>query len=222
MKPILGLLIMENLYFELIETILWENGGYFLLDLHLRRMEKSAEYLDFSFDKGNIEEALRKEAVTFEPENKYKLRLLLKFTGTINISSKILDEPQNYPVKITVSKKKTHDNDIFLYHKTTNRDLYEKEYAKYNSRGFFDVLFFNQDDELTEGAITNVIIEDGTGLYTPPVSCGLLAGVYREHLLGSGELNLKEKVLYMEDLLNARKIFLINSVRKMIETVVEI
>ena len=52
-------------------------------------------------------------------------------------------------------------------------------------------------------------------LYTPPVSCGLLNGTYRQKLLEEGKLI--EKVLYPEDLQTADKIFCFNSVRKMVE-----
>jgi para-aminobenzoate synthetase/4-amino-4-deoxychorismate lyase len=58
-------------------------------------------------------------------------------------------------------------------------------------------------------------------LLTPPVSSGLLGGVFRQHLLQSGEI--EEKVLWLDDLHQCRKVYLINSVRlwqeaKIIET----
>ena len=76
----------------------------------------------------------------------------------------------------------------------------------------------NTDGEVTEGAITNIVAKEGGEYFTPPESCGLLPGTYREYLLRSGELPLKEKVLRVEDLKNADKLFLVNSVRKMLET----
>jgi len=51
-------------------------------------------------------------------------------------------------------------------------------------------------------------------LFTPPVSSGLLAGTFRDHLLAEG--TIKQRVITIEDLQNAKEFFLINSVRKWI------
>jgi para-aminobenzoate synthetase/4-amino-4-deoxychorismate lyase len=56
-----------------------------------------------------------------------------------------------------------------------------------------------------------VVIETPDGLFTPPVSCGLLAGTQRAELLARGEIT--EKVLVPQDLYAADKVYLINSVR---------
>ena len=80
------------------------------------------------------------------------------------------------------------------------------------NRGYADVLFLNQQGEVTEGAISNVFIEmDGKWL-TPPVGCGLLAGVYRRHLLET-LANVEERVLYPEDLRRADAVYVSNAVR---------
>jgi para-aminobenzoate synthetase / 4-amino-4-deoxychorismate lyase len=60
-----------------------------------------------------------------------------------------------------------------------------------------------------------VIVQKGKDCLTPPVSCGLLPGIYRSDLIRKGLL--KERVLFPEDLLNAQKIFLCNSVRGLVE-----
>ncbi|MFC1643738.1 aminotransferase class IV [Candidatus Omnitrophota bacterium] len=205
--------------FSLIETILWENGGYFLLDLHMKRLEKSAEYFSFSYAKDDIASALEALAISFDLSRKYRVRLLLGKSGKLDVTSNVLDTTDKYPVKVVLSEEKTDKNDIFLLHKTTNRTLYERELAKCRAKGFFDVIFLNQEKEITEGAITNIIIQKSTTWWTPPLSSGLLGGVYRGHLLKTGEPPLKEKILYLEDLLSADKIFVINSVRKMVPAV---
>ena len=77
--------------------------------------------------------------------------------------------------------------------------------------------FFKIDPcgELTEGTRSNVVLQIEGTLYTPPVKSGILNGIYRQHLLNTGKV--KEKTLYKKDLLNAEKIFCINSVRGMVE-----
>ena len=86
----------------------------------------------------------------------------------------------------------------------------------YRGKNIFDVLFLNQDNEITEGAITNLVIKKDKNYWTPSLASGLLPGVYREYLLDVNKIPLKEKVLYKEDLINADKIFVANSVRKML------
>jgi para-aminobenzoate synthetase/4-amino-4-deoxychorismate lyase len=49
-------------------------------------------------------------------------------------------------------------------------------------------------------------------LYTPPLSCGLLPGVFRAQLLEAGQV--KERIVRLEELEDCTKIFLVNSVRK--------
>ncbi|RKY41733.1 MAG: hypothetical protein DRP85_05210 [Candidatus Makaraimicrobium thalassicum] len=211
----------------LIETILWENGAYFLPGLHMDRLERSAHYFAsrlasgslFPCNRPDIEKKLATLASHFDPSEKHRVRLLLKKGGELDLTSEILNTPDAYPAKIAVSDKRTDRNDIFLPHKTTNRLLYDRELAKYRADGFFDVIFLNQDNEVTEGAITNIMIRKGKDHLTPPLSSGLLGGVYRQWLLKTGELCLKEKILYRKDIQNADKIFVINSVRKMVPAV---
>jgi para-aminobenzoate synthetase/4-amino-4-deoxychorismate lyase len=210
---------MEN--FQLIETILWENGGYFLLDLHLERLKKSAVHFDFPYSEEFIEGALESSSANFNLLRQYKTRLLLDRTGRINITSEILPEMTAEPIKIAFSGEKTDRTDVFLAHKTTKRALYEEELKKCRAKGYFDVIFMNREDEVTEGCITNVMIQKGANYWTPPLSCGVLPGVFRKHLLDTQEVPLKEKVLRKEDLFKADKIYLINSVRKIIPATIE-
>jgi len=74
------------------------------------------------------------------------------------------------------------------------------------------VLLYNENDELTEFTIGNLVVEMDGKLYTPPITCGLLAGTFREHLLETGQV--EERIIQVEELSNAINIFLVNSVRK--------
>ena len=102
-------------------------------------------------------------------------------------------------------------SNVFLYHKTTQRETYNKEYKKAKAEGFYDILFFNENNEVTEGAISNVFIEKNGILYTPPIECGLLKGVYRKKMMN--KRNVIEKILYKKDIFEADNVFLCNSVR---------
>lgn len=202
--------------FNLIETMLWDNKGYFLLDPHMKRLEKSAGHFSFEYPASGVSDALKALSSSFDRSKEYKVRLLLSKTGEFDITSGRLSALPELPVKICFSENSVSSADDHLRHKTTNRELYCAELEKYSQMGFFDIIFINEKDEITEGAITNVIVQTGKSFFTPPVACGLLPGTYREHLLKTQEVPLKEKVLFKEDLLNADKIFVVNSVRKML------
>jgi branched-subunit amino acid aminotransferase/4-amino-4-deoxychorismate lyase len=52
-------------------------------------------------------------------------------------------------------------------------------------------------------------------LYTPPVICGLLPGIFREDLLKKGQC--VERILTLNDLLSADAVYCGNSVRGLVE-----
>ena len=101
----------------------------------------------------------------------------------------------------------------FMYHKTTYRPWYCDSSQKIKQNEVFDEIYFNEREELTEGARSNIILQIDGKLYTPPVKCGILNGIYRQKLLNKCE----EKILYKKDLERAEKIFCVNSVRGIIE-----
>ena len=90
--------------------------------------------------------------------------------------------------------------------------MYAEAFKEAVNQGFDDVLFLNQRGEVTEGAISNVFIERDGRWLTPPVECGLLAGVCRRHLLETLE-HVEERVLYAEDLRQADAVYLSNAAR---------
>ncbi|RPI63956.1 MAG: aminodeoxychorismate synthase component I [Planctomycetaceae bacterium] len=99
---------------------------------------------------------------------------------------------------------------IFLRHKTTRRAVYEA--ARRGWDDCDDVVLWNSLGQVTETTIANIVVEIAGRLYTPPLECGLLGGVFRAHLLETGQVS--ERIITVEDLQTADRIFAINSVRK--------
>lgn len=202
--------------FMLFETLLWEKAKFKFLNEHLKRMRDSALYFDFVFDKKQALKTLSDAANNFVNNLSFRVRLNLAKDGKMGIEySKFDNDPANKQKYITISSVKTYPENIYLYHKTTNRGLYAQEFNKFRKRGFFDVVFTNTRKEITEGAISNIFIKVRGNYFTPPVSSGLLPGIYRQYLLK--KLKAKEKKIFIEDLSNADKIFLSNSVRRLTE-----
>ena len=112
--------------------------------------------------------------------------------------------------RVRLATKPVDSSDRFLFHKTTRRNFYTEQLALRPDCD--DIIFWNERGEITESSIANVVVRFDGELFTPPVSCGLLAGTFRAHLLDRGEI--KERVITIEELKSAGEIFLINSVRK--------
>jgi len=199
--------------FSLIETMLWK-GSFPLLDLHLDRLCDSAGYFGFDCDRDAIRQALEQHAQLFASPSPRKVRLLLDPEGNFEINSEQLspDADSSRIGRVCISAHRTDPADPTLYHKTTQRARYALAYQQASQEGLDDVLFLNLRGEVTEGAISNVFVEKVGRWYTPPIECGLLAGVYRRHLLETRP-DIEQRVLTLDDLRTADTIYITNAVR---------
>jgi para-aminobenzoate synthetase/4-amino-4-deoxychorismate lyase len=197
--------------FSLIETMLWD-GAYPFIELHLDRLMDSAEHFDIACDRPEVKTALEAHARGFAEGVARRVRLLMDKQGDLQLGSDALAGQSSG--RVCISAKRSDPEDAMLYHKTTQRALYALEYNDAVRAGYEDVLFFNLREELTEGAISNVFIEKDGRLLTPPIECGLLAGVYRRHLMEM-RADVEERVLHEDDLRTADAIYITNAVRGM-------
>lgn len=198
-------------YFEILESMLVEENSIELIEYHLDRMQKTAGYFLFVFDRQKLLDRINKEIKKLPGKKKFKYKILLSKWG--DCKSEITEiEDSVHELRIMISDIRTNPEDKFFYFKTTNRKLYDEEYKKAVEKSFDEVIFLNNQDELTEGAISNIAIKLDDDFYTPPVKCGLLAGTYRKLMIEQNKL--KEKVLTIEHLLNADELYIINAVRK--------
>jgi len=184
--------------FQLFESILLEDGEYFLLEDHVARHNESAEYFGFTGTRINAD--LERIAVE-NPRGSLKVRLTLWRDGCVEIQALPLGDLK--PVKLATEP--VDSSDRFLYHKTTRRP------------GGDGLVFWNERGEITESSIANVVVPIDGELFTPPIECGLLPGVFRKHLLAEGKI--KERVITIEEFQNANEFFLINSIRKWIRII---
>lgn len=202
-------LVKRRPAFELLETIRWtEDEGYFLLDLHLQRLSQSAEYFNFPLDLVDIRRRLAELSSEFNGPT--RVRLLVDKKGDFTLQSSALKLPdQRQPLRVRLALKPVSSDNIWLFHKTTNRDVYEDARASWPWAD--EVILWNEAGELTEGTISNLVLDLDGRLVTPPLTCGLLDGTFRRYLLQNGEI--QEQRLLLDDLYQSRKLYLINSVR---------
>jgi para-aminobenzoate synthetase/4-amino-4-deoxychorismate lyase len=209
--------------FQLLETMLWEpESGIFLLNEHMQRLGKSAAYFDVPLDVYAIHHELDR-LVTECDATPQRIRLQVSRDGAVELqcfpmeqgracspSAPRTAETAIPTLKIAVAKAPVDSQDLFLFHKTTHRAVYE--IARAGCPDCDEVILWNERGEVTEGSIANVVIRKAGQLITPPVECGLLAGTFRAYLLKSGEI--EEGIVTVQELRSADEVFLVNSVRK--------
>jgi len=196
--------------FSLLESILWTpEEGYFLVDYHLKRLLSSAGYFDFAINIKKVELCLMAKEYDFS-KRPQKVRLLVSRKGEVTFQSDNIIENPNSEIKAVLADKPINVSNPFLYHKTTNRKVYDS--FKETFPDYDDIILWNDKKEVTESCIANIVIKIDDLLYTPPVQSGLLTGTFRQYLLDKG--TIKEKVIYVDDLEKSEELFLINSVKK--------
>lgn len=188
--------------FQIIETVKIENNSILFEKEHFERMQKTAEHFGFKFKTPEIAKT-----------DDGMLRILLNRDGEIKTEFKKITPAKTS--KIAISPIIQNSKNEFLYYKTTYRPWYYDSFQRIKNGEIYDEIFFNEKGELTEGARSNIVLQLNGNLYTPPVQCGLLNGVFRQELLKNNKCT--EKILYKKDLEKAEKIFCVNSVRGMVE-----
>ncbi|EKN67575.1 para-aminobenzoate synthase component II [Neobacillus bataviensis LMG 21833] len=198
--------------FQLLESMLLDKGSYFLLEEHLQRLKNSAQYFGYPCDIADVKRALD----IFSKKNGndvLKVRLLLAKNGEIITEGNPIVQPGT-ALKVMLANKPIDKNSPFVYHKTTNREVYTP-FQLEKPAEVYDVLLWNEESEITEFTNGNVVFEIDGSLWTPPIDSGLLAGTFREVLLRNGEIH--EKTVTVGDIHKSTKIWFINSVRKWLE-----
>ena len=215
--------------FSLLETMLWTpEEGLFLREKHIARLLDSAEYFNFPLSprwsssgaeyatyrdhkmpKDILENYLNQISSQFSSPQ--RVRLLLDNNGNLSHeaeSIQLSDSPP--PLKVCLAKEPVNSGNVFLFHKTTHRDVYDS--ARKDFPDYDDVLLYNKHGEVTEFTIGNLIVEMDGKCYTPPISCGVLPGTFRAHLLET--VQVEERVIRIDELKMCTKFFFVNSVRK--------
>lgn len=205
--------------FKLIETMLWDSG-YPLLELHLDRLEDSANYFGFPCDRATVKAALLRTAEPFEAAP-HRVRLTLAADGEISIEHGPLAREQSpEPLRVFIAAQRTEGANRFLFHKTTNRALYVDVWTAAKRSGYADALFLNQAGQVTEGTASNIFMERNGHWYTPSLKCGVLPGVYRRYLLASRP-EIEERILTREDLKAANRVYISNAVSGLRRVVID-
>ncbi len=195
---------------KLIETLCWDGQRLVRLPLHLSRLSASAQALGWGCDLAAAEAALRAAV----PVAAARMRLTLDAAGRIEVQAAAL--PAGKPEwRVGLAAERLASGDPWLTVKSTNRAAYDAARASLPD-GLDEVIFRNERGEVCDGSITTVFFDQGEGLCTPPLNCGLLPGVLRAEMLAAGAA--REAVLLAADLAEVR-LWLGNSLRGLIPSV---
>jgi 4-amino-4-deoxychorismate lyase len=199
--------------FSLIETLRYEpDAGFVRLRLHLARLERSARRLGFP---APLDVTAALGEVVADAVGPQRVRLTFDRAGRIAITAAPFVPLAAETVwRVRIAETRIDSTDTLLRAKTTQRAVYDRARAEYSAAEADEVLLLNEKDEVCEGTITSVFVDDGAGLLrTPPIACGLLAGVLRSEMIcarkaRTGRITLAD--------LATRKLFLGNSLRELI------
>jgi para-aminobenzoate synthetase/4-amino-4-deoxychorismate lyase len=170
-------------------------------------MKASAAYFGFCFAEAKVRFELEQIAHR-HLHGSWKVRLLVSRSGEVRCEIQDRENLSHDVLRVAMAAKPVTANDRFLFHKTTNRSVYDDALA--SRPDCDDVILWNEAGEVTEATIANVVVSLGGRLYTPPRQAGLLAGTLRAELLAAGKI--VERVINKAELFQATEIFLINSV----------
>ncbi|GIX41331.1 MAG: aminodeoxychorismate synthase, component I [Leptospiraceae bacterium] len=195
-------------------TMKYSGGIIYFEKSHIQRLINTKNFFQFPIKEQKIINAFSRLKKHLEKIS-YPIRIHFRIykNGKIYIKLNKLNYKKN--IKICLSNKKINPENIFLYFKTSNREIYTKEFDFYKKLGYEEVLFQNKEGFITEGSFTNIIIKIKNEFYTPPKEAGILNGILRQKLIQKGRV--KEKNITLVELKEANQIYLINSVRGIIK-----
>lgn len=198
---------------SLIETLRYEPAqGLIRKEAHLDRIAHSAASLAFEFPQAEIIRAL-----DMQLEQTSRIRLELINNGTFEITHAPFEkQAADTQWTIAIAKTLMSSANTLIQHKTSKRDVYQNARAEFSQTDINEVILCNEKGEICEGTITNIFIRAGDDkLLTPHFNCGLLPGIYRQHLLETNQA--REAVLTIDDLRQADEIYVGNSLRELIK-----
>jgi 4-amino-4-deoxychorismate lyase len=187
-------------------------SGFVRLPLHLARLARSAAAFGIPFDRDSVEGAL--VGSVKEAAGPLRVRLQLNEDGSLQTTAQPFVPPNGETVwTYRISPHRVQSADELLRHKTTWRELYDRERAQTKKEGFDETVFLNERGEIVEGCTTNFFLGRDGRLLTPASTCGPLDGCLRRALLESGKCI--EAVLFPSDL-EKNEVYLGNSLRGLV------
>lgn len=230
-----GFLFGEGVY----ETLRTYNHQPFLLERHLKRLNKSAEMIGLSTPLTNQEISFRISKTMDAsriPQERYIRLLLTRGVGDLSYDPSACKNPSfiiivkpheetpqtllNEGISIILSSvRRNHPqaiNPLIKSNNLLNNALAMQEAIKKDAD---EALMCNYRGEISECAQSNFFLVSNSELLTAPLGAGLLKGVTRDFILEiAAEVNViaKETTLLEKDLLSADEMFITSTTREIL------
>ncbi|HUF99976.1 MAG TPA: chorismate-binding protein [Ilumatobacter sp.] len=191
--------------FDLLETLRLDATGAMNLELHLDRLEATAEWFARPFHRADCERLI---ADLPPPAVPCRLRVLVNAVGEVTVEQHPLTE-SSAVVRLAIDTVITRSDDPFCCHKTTWRRHYQQALARH--AGADDVVLVNELGNAIETTIANLAYRIDHQWFCPPLGDGGLPGVGREVALGKRQL--VERSIAAADLHRCDELAVINALR---------
>ena len=156
------------------ETIGIEKGTPILLEKHLKRLERAADFLKLGdpavrgITAGRIEEYLEEQKKRPEVQKEFgglehcALKLMLTKENAVYSLRANHYTPENYEKGfiMDVSKVKRNETSPLVYHKTMNYGDCILEKRNATAAGMDERLFLNTKKQISEGTVSNIYVQD--------------------------------------------------------------
>lgn len=193
--------------FELLTTGLIHQGELTFLEQHLTRLREASRYFAHPYNEPKLLNELQEQLAHVDPSLDYRCRIALQKNGSFQLTiTELTDLPASY-LQAQLTEQKLDLATPFTYFKTSQRN--------HLATNHHEQIFYLPDGSLLETTIGNLILEIEGKLYTPPAHLPLLDGIYRCYLLETQQV--EEKLLTLNDLKNADRIYACNALRGLYE-----
>ena len=192
--------------------------GLLHYDDHRKRLADSAASLGLPLTLDVLDEAVTAEVSGLTQD--VKVRVELHQDGSIVTSSTPLAEYHDQKTVCWADHIIDTRNNL-LAHKTSIRGFYDDaRVSAAKEKPIYDVLFSNDQGQVTEGSYHSVFIRVGERYLTPPLSAGLLNGVGRKLFLEQLGDRVSEVNFDRATLEQADEVLLVSSIRGVIPVTV--
>ncbi|RPJ77588.1 MAG: hypothetical protein EHM20_05905 [Alphaproteobacteria bacterium] len=200
--------------YAVFTSFISRNGKILFLDSHLERLLMGADFLFPNADWTKNNEKL-KQYVESEFQNESYFRLTI-FDDNVYLQHRELTASP-ISVKLTSALKMKTPGLLPPFVKLSNYVEADLELISAKFKNFDDVVFFDHLQNVTEASTSNIFILASNGsILTPAPSSMILDGITRKKLFQKLEANnypIIESTITKTDLLNAKEIWLTNSVK---------
>lgn len=201
----------EGYYYGIgaFETILVKDGNPIFIMEHIQRLNIALEYLQINkkITPDEVQEFLRLNKIL---EGVLKISVSEKNTNYTTRKNPYTIDKYQKGFQLTLSSFRRNETSPLTYHKTLNyaeniiarQEAIKKEYD--------EALFLNTKGEICEGSCSNIFFVKEGQLFTPSISCGLLPGIFRNHICANE--NVVECIITKDDIKNFDECFITNSI----------